>query len=65
MTNEEAIKEILSLSSGTVAMLIGGLPTYEQVDAWVGRTIRKVQDADVSKCKGWLDILETIGYKVA
>lgn len=60
MTNQEAIKEILRMSSGTIAAL-KDLDTYDQVDAWVAQAVAKVEKADVSKCGNWADVLTAIG----
>ena len=54
MTNQEAIKEVLRMSSGTIAA-IKNLDTYDQVDAWVAQAVVKVEKADVSRCRHCYD----------
>lgn len=62
MTKSEAIKAVSSLSSGTVASLIGS-SKYERIDDAVNQWIEAVANADDSAfkaCDSWTEVLLVI-----
>lgn len=60
MTTQEAIREILTLSDGTLANLTG-LRTYKALQGWSNNIIPVIEAADVSKCRTWVDVAKVIG----
>lgn len=62
MTKNQAIREIATLSSGTIANIIGSTK-YERIDAascgWILDAANKPDDA-FERCNSWSDVLRTL-----